>query len=471
MAISSSFLPKSVGIGNSLSRIKVEVKNGLQEPLCLEATVDVNDLPRIKEQLHKGDIGKWGFKNINCSDSNSGVLMTTEPPITRGARRSSVDDVSCRAANLAFFETLDRFPNITNLKELMALAKMENGFKPNSGVPQMRTFTVTQNGKTTESKVIVDRPALEGCGFNNLIFNKDAPVLDTTDDFFNYGSPPLFINSTFTNCTLNIGADYIGGTYNNVLFLDGRVSPDVANSIVDDIHLDNRPSDVESVCQNQDEKDQRARLKQNLAPLFFHHIATFINCTIKHLEFMAGVHFVGKNDVLNSPTCRYIMSPFYGGVSGDVPKIPNHTRLILDSVFPDNYPKFIRTDVFNALKGNDPIVYTVEFKDVFSESTMKDTRTLFIQIFNLIFEKYGISAENKDEHAVGEPYGRITLSMNVPSGATGSVDQIDLFSPIICINFNSVQITASTIVHEILHVLGLIHSDVGVDKYMSASSY
>ena len=103
---------------------------------------------------------------------------------------------------------------------------------------------------------------------------------------------------------------------------------------------------------------------------------------------------------------------------------------------------------------------------------MKDTKTLFIQIFNLIFEKYGISAENKDEHSVGEPYGRITLSMFAPSGAAGSVDQIDLFSPIIGFNFNPhVQITASIIVHEILHALGLIHSDVGVDNYMSASSY
>ena len=359
MALGSSFLPKSVGIGNSLSRVKVEVYNGPQKPSsCFEATVDANLLPSIKEQLHKGDIGKWGFKNINCSDSNLGMLMTTEPPITRRARRSSVD-VSCRDANLAFFETVGRFPNITNLKELMALANMENGFKPNSGVPQMRTFTVTQNGETTQSKFIVDRPALVGCEFKNLNFDPGAPILDTTGDVLNYGSPPLFINSTFTKCRLNIIADYIGGRFEQVFFLDGRVQPDVAAQTVDKIHVDNRPSDLEPVCQNQDEKDQRARLEQDLAPLFFHHIATFINCTIQHLEFMAGVHFVGNNHVLNSPTNRYIMSPFYGGVSGDVPKIPNHTRLILDSVFPDNYPKFIRTDVFNALKGNDPIVYTV----------------------------------------------------------------------------------------------------------------
>ena len=257
-----------------------------------------------------------------------------------------------------------------------------------------------------------------------------------------------------------------------MFFLDGRVKPDVAAQTVDKIHVDNRPSDLEPVCQNQDEQDQRARLEQDLAPLFFHHIATFINCTIQHLEFMAGVHFVGNNHVLNSPTNRYIMSPFYGKLSGDVPPLPGHRKLTLNSEFPDNYPKFIRTDVFNALKGNDPIVYTVEFKDVFSEFTMKDTKTLFIQIFNLIFEKYGISAENKDEHSVGEPYGRITLSMFAPSGAAGSVDQIDLFSPIIGFNFNPhVQITASIIVHEILHALGLIHSDVGVDNYMSASSY
>ena len=64
--------------------------------------------------------------------------MTTEPPITRRARRS-VDDVSW-AANLAF-ETLDRFPNITNLKELRHWQRWKMVLNPIQGSPDANIYS------------------------------------------------------------------------------------------------------------------------------------------------------------------------------------------------------------------------------------------------------------------------------------------------------------------------------------------